>query len=80
MIKSFADKKTGAFAEGQHTKEFSGFRRQAEKRLDILESAESLGDLAALPSNRLAALRGERKGQYSVRINRQWGVCFGYRV
>ena len=76
MIRSFADKKTEAFAEGQYVKEFSGFRRQAEKRLDILEAAESLADLAALPSNRLEALRGGRKGQHSIRINRQWRICF----
>jgi proteic killer suppression protein len=76
MIKSYADKKTEALTEGQHVKEFSGFRRQAEKRLDILEAAESLADLAALPSNRLEALRGGRKGQHRIRINRQWRICF----
>jgi proteic killer suppression protein len=57
-------------------KEFEGFRRQAEKRLEILDAAETLGDLAALPSNRLEALRGDRNGQYSIRINRQWRICF----
>ena len=76
MIKSFADKRTEVFAKGQLVKEFGGFRKQAEKRLDILDAAESLVDLAALPSNRLEKLRGDREGQHSIRINRQWRVCF----
>lgn len=42
----------------------------------MLDSAETLGDLAALPSNRLEALRGDRAGQYSIRINAQWRICF----
>ena len=55
---------------------FSGFRRQAEKRLRILDAADSLGALRALPSNRFESLSGDRAGQYSIRINRQWLVCF----
>ncbi len=51
-------------------------RRQAARRLALLDSAETLGDLAALPSNRLEMLRGDRAGQYSIRINEQWRVCF----
>lgn len=46
------------------------------RRLTILDSAETLGDLAALPSNRLEALRGDRTGRYSIRINAQWRICF----
>jgi len=76
MIKSFRCKRTEAFADGLFVKEFEGFRRQAEKRLEILDAAETLGDLAALPSNRLEALRGDRNGQHSIRINRQWRICF----
>jgi len=49
---------------------------QAEKRLRILDAATGLRDLAALNSNRLEALRGDRKGQYSIRINQQWRICF----
>jgi len=52
------------------------FRKQAEKRLRILDAASSLADLAALNSNRLEALRGDRKGQYSIRVNSQWRICF----
>jgi proteic killer suppression protein len=52
------------------------FRRQAEKRLRLLDAATSLRDLATLNSNRLEALKGNRKGQYSIRINNQWRICF----
>jgi proteic killer suppression protein len=55
---------------------FSSFARQAEMKLDQLESATSVRDLAALPGNRLEILRGTRKGQYSIRINDQWRICF----
>ena len=76
MIKCYRDNRTQEFAEGKRIKEFEGFRRQAEKRLDILDAATSLADLQALPSNALEALKGDRKGQYSIRINRQWRICF----
>lgn len=76
MIRSYRDKKTKNFADGTRVKEFQGFKRQAEKRLEILDAAETLGDLAALPSNRFEALSGDREGQYSIRINRQWRICF----
>ena len=55
---------------------FQGFSDQAVRRLTMLDSAETLRDLAALPSNRLEALRGDRTGQYSIRINTQWRLCF----
>ena len=76
MIKSYRNKKTKEFADGLNVKNFQGFKRQAEKRLEILDAARSLGDLAALPSNRLETLGGDRKGQYSIRINDQWRICF----
>ena len=57
-------------------KAFQGFKRQAERRLEILDSAMSLADLAALSSNRLEAMHGDRRGQYSIAINRQWRICF----
>jgi len=75
MILSFKDKRTRAFAEGKRIKAFSGFERKAEMKLDELESAMSLLDLD-LPGNRLKALCGDRKGQYSIRINDQWRICF----
>ena len=75
MIVSFRDKRTREFAEGRHVKAFSSFSRQAEMKLDQLEAATALRDLAVLPGNRLEALKGDRKGQYSVRINDQWRIC-----
>jgi proteic killer suppression protein len=76
MIVSFRDKRTSDFAGGKYVKSFSGFSRQAELKLDQLEAATSLKDLAVLPGNRFEALKGGRKGQYSIRINEQWRVCF----
>ncbi|WP_334147262.1 type II toxin-antitoxin system RelE/ParE family toxin [Hyphomicrobium sp.] len=76
MILSYRDKRTQAFADGTLVREFQSFDRQAWKRLEILDAASSLDDLRALPSNRLEALRGDRRGQLSIRINSQWRICF----
>jgi len=57
-------------------KAFQGFEAQAAKRLSILNAALALDTLRALPSNRLEAMRGDRAGQFSIRINQQWRVCF----
>jgi toxin HigB-1 len=76
MIVGYSNRRTERFASGQHVKEFSGFARQAEARLDRLEAATSLADLAALPGNRLEELKGDRAGQFSIRINDQWRICF----
>ena len=70
------EKSTKEFAAGGRVRDFEAFRRQAEKRLDILEAAAGLADLRALPSNALEGLKGDRKGQYSIRINMQWRICF----
>jgi toxin HigB-1 len=76
MILSFRDKRTAAFADGEFVPEFQGFERQAFKRLEILAAATSVQDLRGLPSNRLEALKGDRAGQFSIRINMQWRLCF----
>jgi toxin HigB-1 len=76
MIVSYRDSRTRRFAEGEHVKDFSGFSQQAETRLDRLDAATSLKDLSALPGNRLEALKGDRRGQWSIRINDQWRICF----
>ena len=76
MILGYRDKRTELFAGGAFVAAFQGFERQATKRLSILNAAPSLNTLRALPSNRLEALRGERERQYSIRINRQWRICF----
>ena len=72
----FRDKLTERFAKGERVKQFHAFKEQAERRLDILEVATDLDDLKKLPSNRFEALGGDRKGQYSIRINQQWRICF----
>lgn len=76
MILSYGDKRTEQFAHGEHVRAFQGFEQQAERRLAILNAAPSLNTLRALSSNRLEALRGDRAGQYSIRINQQWRICF----
>jgi proteic killer suppression protein len=76
MIRSYRDRDTERLAAGERVREWERFRRQAEKRLRILDAASSMGDLAALNSNRLEGLRGERKGQFSIRINSQWRISF----
>jgi toxin HigB-1 len=76
MIVGYRDKRTRDFANGKRVKSFSGIERAVRLKLDRLESATSMQDLAALPGNRFEALAGDRKGQYSIRINDQWRVCF----
>jgi toxin HigB-1 len=76
MIVGYRDKRSRDFASGQRVKAFSGIERPARLKLDRLEVAVSARDLAALPGNRFEALRGDRKGQYSIRINDQWRICF----
>ena len=76
MIVSYRDKRTRNFASGKRIKAFSGIERRARLKLDRLEAAVELRDLSALPGNRLEALKGDRKGQYSIRINDQWRICF----
>jgi proteic killer suppression protein len=76
MIRSYRGRDTERLAAGEKVRQWEPFRRQAEKRLRILDAATSLGDLAALNSNRLETLKGDRKGQYSIRINNQWRICF----
>ncbi|MCY3802021.1 MAG: type II toxin-antitoxin system RelE/ParE family toxin [Chloroflexi bacterium] len=76
MIRGFKDRRTKQFFEGLPVRSFQGFADQATRRLTILDNAESLRDLAGLRSNRLESLSGVRSGQYSIRINRQWRICF----
>jgi proteic killer suppression protein len=76
MIVSYRHKRTADFAAGKRVKAFSGFDRPARLKLDRLEAAQARQDLAALPGNRFEALKGDRKGQYSIRINDQWRICF----
>jgi len=72
----YRDKRTARFAAGERVKEFQAFERQAQKRIEILDDADSKNDLMRLPSNHFEALGGDRKGQFSIRINMQWRICF----
>jgi proteic killer suppression protein len=76
VIAGYRDKRTRDFAAGKRVKAFSGIERAARLKLDRLEAATELKDLGALPGNRFEALAGDRKGQYSIRINDQWRTCF----
>ena len=80
MIKSFKDKRTAAIFVGQYVR---GLDRRLQARalaqMQQIDLAEGLGDLAAVPGNRLERLRGNRADQWSVRINRQWRICFLWR-
>ncbi|MEO5334992.1 MAG: type II toxin-antitoxin system RelE/ParE family toxin [Magnetococcus sp. YQC-5] len=72
----YREKRTERFASGERVREFQAFEEQIKKRLVILDSAVSRQGLMLLPSNRFEALGGDRKGQFSIRINQQWRVCF----
>lgn len=78
MIKSAGDKRTAQFLQGQRIPEFQAFERLAQRRVAILNEATCLEDLMKLPSNRLEALGGDRKGQFSIRINEKWRICFSF--
>lgn len=76
MIQSYKDPNVKRLYEGQDIRAWAAFRRQAERRLRILDAADRLETLALLPGNRFEALSGKRKGQYSIRINNRWRICF----
>lgn len=75
MIVSFRDKRTRSFAEGKRVNAFDGIAHGLSMKLDQLDAATTLRDLD-LPGNRLEALKGHRKRQYSIRVNDQWRICF----
>ena len=76
MIRSFRDRRTERLFRGERVPEFQGFAGQALRRLNDLTEALTLNDVARKPGNRLESLTGDRQGQYSIRINRQWRICF----
>jgi toxin HigB-1 len=78
MVGGYRDKRTRDFALGKRVKAFSRIERAARLKLDRLEAAVTLKDVAALPGNRFEALKGDRKGQFSIRINDQWRFCFDW--
>ena len=72
----FELKHTQALYEGERLKPFRAFQEQAERKLQMLDSAVELLDLRSPPGNRLEKLVGDRQGQHSIRINKQWRICF----
>ncbi|PWW42600.1 type II toxin-antitoxin system RelE/ParE family toxin [Chromohalobacter israelensis] len=79
MIKSFKDKQTATIAAGKVARKLPhDMQRTALKKLRQLDAAAQLDDLRIPPGNRLEALQGNREGQYSIRINDQWRICFRF--
>ena len=76
MIKSFKCEYTEALSKGQDVRRFVNIERVARRKLRQLEIANRLDDLRVPPGNRLEALKGDRSGQYSIRINDRWRICF----
>jgi proteic killer suppression protein len=79
MIRSFKSKDTERLYGGGLIKRFEQFARSAERKLRIIDDAHQLNDLRVPPNNRLEALKGIRKGQFSIRINDQFRICFVWR-
>lgn len=79
MIQSFQNKDTEEFFVGKTVKQFSVFKKAAERKLAMLDSATELRDLLAPPANRLEKLKGNRAEQHSIRINDQWRRCFVWK-
>jgi len=79
MIRSFKDAATARLFDDEDVPRFRAIERQARRKLQLLDAAASLSDLRSPPGNRLEALKGDRKGQHSIRINDQWRICFTWR-
>ena len=79
MIRSFRCLETKAIHEGFCSRKFRGIEEQAGKRLRWLDAATSLSDLGAIRGNHLEALKGDRAGEHSIRINDRWRICFTWR-
>ncbi|CBS90116.1 type II toxin-antitoxin system RelE/ParE family toxin [Azospirillum lipoferum] len=79
MIRSFRDRQTKALYEGETVRQFTTVSKVAARKLDMLNAAAVLEDLRSPPGNRLEALKGDRAGQHSIRINDQWRLCFVWR-
>lgn len=80
MIRSFGDKDTERLASGFRVARFASFERVALRKLRQLQVADALSDLRVPPGNRLESLAGDREGQYSIRINEQFRICFRWTV
>jgi proteic killer suppression protein len=80
VIRSFKDKETERVWQGKRSRRLSHtVQASARRKLRMLNNAQSTEDLRIPPANRLEALKGNRRGQHSIRINNQWRVCFVWR-
>ena len=79
MIRSFSDPKTSLLFNDQDVARFRSIERVARRKLLYLHQARRLEDLRVPPGNRLEALKGDRRRQYSIRINSQWRICFSWK-
>ena len=80
MIKSFKSRDTEAFFNGKRIERFMSIETVAMRKLALLNAAGSIKDLRVPPGNRLEALKGKRQGQWSIRINDQWRICFRFEA
>jgi len=78
LIRSFRDKETEKLFRRERSRKFGTIESIGRRKLRMLDDAELLEDLAAVPGNRLELLKGDRRGQYSIRINAQWCLCFSW--
>ena len=76
MIRAFADRDTEALFNDARVRRFVNIEKPARRKLEYLDAAAALDDLRVPPGNRLEALRGDRRGQHSIRVNDQFRVCF----
>jgi toxin HigB-1 len=76
VIRSFRCADTGRLFRRESVRRFKAIERQALRKLDMLDAAPDVRTLSTLPGNRLERLRGDQQGQYSIRINDQWRICF----
>ncbi|HEY6445823.1 MAG TPA: type II toxin-antitoxin system RelE/ParE family toxin [Acidobacteriaceae bacterium] len=79
MIRSFADKETERLFQRSRARRFASIERSAFRKLRQIESVDRVEELAEPPGNRLEKLQGDRRGQWSIRINDQWRICFAWR-
>ena len=79
MIKSFRNRETELLHQRQRVPRFRTFERIAQRKLRQLDSAAVLSDLNSPPGNRLEVLKGDRQDQHSIRINKQWRICFRWQ-
>jgi toxin HigB-1 len=79
VIRSFRGKETERLVHREQSRSFVNIEKVPRRKLRMLDDAARLNDVAAIPGNRFEALGGDREGQYSIRINDQWRICFTWR-